>query len=126
MAPEATGLARMAKAITKTMIATPASASTIGSAGGRLHLALSNSSVMGTWPALGWAAGVFDGVVGGWGASGMLGCLLKRESYAGTRFRGKGGNRGNRRHRRHRFFSGIPIPQSGRGIHSAKKKYRST
>src|SRR5215471_7248068 len=103
MAPEATGLARMAKAITNTMIATPASASTIGIAGGRLHLALSNSSVMGTWPASGREEGVFDGVVGGWGAeggvSGMLGCLLKRESYAGTRFRGK---RRDRRHRRHR------------------------
>src|SRR5215468_3304736 len=107
MAPEATGLARMAKAITKTMIATPASASTIGSAGGRLHLALSNSSVMGTWPAFGWAAGVFDGVVGGWGASGMLGCLLKRESYAGTRFRGKGGDgsHGIARNRRNRAGS---------------------
>src|SRR5262249_9927862 len=98
MAPEATGLARMAKPITNTMIATPASASTMGSAGGRLHLGLSNSSVMGTWPASGWAAGVFDGVVGGWGASGMLGCLLKRESYAGKRFVAKEERR-NRRNR---------------------------
>src|ERR1039458_6464395 len=51
MPPCATGLERSPKAITPTTMATTTSAMTTGTAGGRLRLGLSNSSVMGTCPA---------------------------------------------------------------------------
>src|SRR5664279_4525469 len=51
MPPCATGLERSTKAITPTTMATTTSAMTTGTAGGRLRLGLSNSSVMGTCPA---------------------------------------------------------------------------
>src|SRR5215475_13031960 len=72
--PEATGLLCMVKPrITTTMAITAAAIST-GTIGGRVHLARSSSSDMGTWPASVSVAGVDDpglGAGAGLGVSGI-------------------------------------------------------
>src|SRR5215470_16170081 len=53
MASDATGVLRLENTTTATRIATKTPAISNGTIGGSVHLALSNSSVIGTWPASG-------------------------------------------------------------------------
>src|ERR1041385_2423100 len=67
MASDATGVLRLENTTTATRIATKTPAISKGTIGGSVHLALSNSSVIGTWPASGWLAGevaAFGGLSG--------------------------------------------------------------
>src|SRR5215470_8353728 len=68
MTPPAAGLARLVSVIKATTMATAAAAIRIGTIGGKVHLARSNSSDIGTWPASAGGVGLGCGV--GFGVSG--------------------------------------------------------
>src|SRR5215467_5903618 len=65
MASAALGGVRLVRTITATTIATSTAATTSGTIGGSVHLALSNSSVIGMCPASAWLCGAGAAPAGG-------------------------------------------------------------